>query len=203
MWGNKKTKSLHLCNEKNDDERESPKWRGFPRQHMRRYHKGLERPQVCWESKSKKRGIKYQGPWPTRSVVIGRLSRNLKVCFVFLLDSECVPADGQKHSLATGLPAFSFQFWRGKRKCQTEKRQILYHLFVEPGQYMASRDGRVEGCVFIFSRENSQTASCCEQPSSAECWIGTKNIPHIQGQRKSHNKTVGGANSHLESNPSQ
>ena len=29
----------------------------------------------------------------------------------------------------------------------------------------------------------------------------TKKIPHIQGQRRSLNKTVGGAKSHLESNP--
>ena len=41
------------------------------------------------------------------------------------------------------------------------KRQILYHLFVEPGQYMVSRDGRVEGCAFIFSCENSKIESCC------------------------------------------
>ena len=106
----KDLKSLHLCNEKNDDERESAKWRGFPREHMRGYHEGLERPQVCWESESKKRGMNSQGPWPTGSVVIERLGRNLKVCFVFLLDSKCVPADVQKHCLATGLPACPFQF---------------------------------------------------------------------------------------------
>ena len=26
-------------------------------------------------------------------------------------------------------------------------------------------------------------------------------IPHVQGQRRSHSKTIGGAESHLESNP--
>ena len=33
------------------------------------------------------------------------------------------------------------------------------------------------------------------------CWSDLKEIPHIQGQRRSPSKMVGGANSHLESNP--
>ena len=32
-------------------------------------------------------------------------------------------------------------------------------------------------------------------------WNGCKEIPHIQGQRRSPSKTIGGMNSHLESNP--
>ena len=36
--------------------------------------------------------------------------------------------------------------------------------------------------------------------STGECWIPPKKIPHIQGQRRSSSKTVGGVNSHLESN---
>ena len=40
-----------------------------------------------------------------------------------------------------------------------------------------------------------------EQPLTGECWIPPKKIPHIQGQRRSPNKTEGGAKSCLESNP--
>ena len=41
-----------------------------------------------------------------------------------------------------------------------------------------------------------------EQPSTGECWIlPKKKIPHIQGQSRSPSKMVGGAKSHLESNP--
>ena len=40
-----------------------------------------------------------------------------------------------------------------------------------------------------------------EQPSTGECWIPPKKIPHIQGQRKSPSKMVGGAILLLESYP--
>ena len=40
-----------------------------------------------------------------------------------------------------------------------------------------------------------------EQLSTEECWIPPKKIPHVQGQRRSPSKTVGGVKSHLESNP--
>ena len=40
-----------------------------------------------------------------------------------------------------------------------------------------------------------------EQPSTGECCIPPRKIFHIQGQRRSPNKMVGGAKSHLESNP--
>ena len=39
------------------------------------------------------------------------------------------------------------------------------------------------------------------EPLIGECWILPKKIPHIQGQRRSPRKMVGGAKSHLESNP--
>ena len=44
-----------------------------------------------------------------------------------------------------------------------------------------------------------------EQPLTGECWIPpkknkNKNKTHIQGQRRSPNKMVGGAKSHFESN---
>ena len=32
-------------------------------------------------------------------------------------------------------------------------------------------------------------------------WRGCEEIPHVQGQRRSPSKTVGGVKSHLESNP--
>ena len=40
-----------------------------------------------------------------------------------------------------------------------------------------------------------------EQPLTGECWIPPKKIPHVQRQRRSPSKTVGGAKLHLESNP--
>ena len=40
-----------------------------------------------------------------------------------------------------------------------------------------------------------------EQSSTGECWFLPKKILHVQGQRRSPNKTVGGAKSCLESNP--
>ena len=41
-----------------------------------------------------------------------------------------------------------------------------------------------------------------EQPLTGECWIPPKKkIPHIQQQRRSPSKTVGGAKSHIKSNP--
>ena len=36
---------------------------------------------------------------------------------------------------------------------------------------------------------------------AVQCWSDFKKIPHVQGQRRSPNKMVGGAKSHLESNP--
>ena len=39
------------------------------------------------------------------------------------------------------------------------------------------------------------------QPLTGECWIPPKKMPHLQGQRRSPSKTVGGAKSNSESNP--
>ena len=63
------------------------------------------------------------------------------------------------------------------------------------------QDGRVEGRVLTFSCENSKITT--------HCWTTVdrrmldpikKKIPHVQGQRRSQSKMVGGAKSHLESN---
>ena len=61
-----------------------------------------------------------------------------------------------------------------------------------------SQDGRVEGCVLIFSCENSKITTCLWQEN-----VGShqKKIPHVQGQRRSPSKTVGRAKLWLESNP--
>ena len=40
-----------------------------------------------------------------------------------------------------------------------------------------------------------------EHPLAGECWIPPKKDTHVQGQRRSPNKTVGGVKSRLESNP--
>ena len=56
------------------------------------------------------------------------------------------------------------------------------------------QDGGVEGRVFIFSRENSKTATHSEQSLTGECWIPPEKIPHVQGQRKNPNKAVGRQN---------
>ena len=40
-----------------------------------------------------------------------------------------------------------------------------------------------------------------EQPLTGECRVHQKEISHVQGQRRSPSKMVGGAKSHLESNP--
>ena len=63
------------------------------------------------------------------------------------------------------------------------------------------QDGGVEGRVFIFSRENSKTATHSEQSLTGECWIPPEKIPHVQGQRKNPNKAVGRQKSRLESYP--
>ena len=40
-----------------------------------------------------------------------------------------------------------------------------------------------------------------EQPLTAKCWIPSKKVLHMQGQRRSPNKMVDGAKSCLELNP--
>ena len=52
----------------------------------------------------------------------------------------------------------------------------------------------------MFSCENSKITTHCW--TTVERMLDpTKKIPLIQGQRRSPSKTVGGAKSHLESNP--
>ena len=59
---------------------------------------------------------------------------------------------------------------------------------------------RVEGCALIFSYENSKTTTWC-WTTIDRMLDPTKKIPHVQRQRGSPKKTVGGAKSRLESNP--
>ena len=50
-----------------------------------------------------------------------------------------------------------------------------------------------------FPARTPKLQLAAKQPSTGECWIPPKK--DIQGQRRSSNKTVGGAKSHLESKP--
>ena len=50
-----------------------------------------------------------------------------------------------------------------------------------------------------FPARTPKLPLAAKQPSTGECWIPPKK--DIQGQRRSPNKTVGGAKSHLESKP--
>ena len=62
------------------------------------------------------------------------------------------------------------------------------------------QDGGVEGRVLIFSCKNSKTTTSCWTTIDRRMLDPTKKIPHIQGQRRSPNKTVGGAKLCLELN---
>ena len=55
--------------------------------------------------------------------------------------------------------------------------------------------------MHIFSRENSKITTRCSTTVVWRILDPTKKRPHIQGQRRSPRKTVGGVKSHLESNP--
>ena len=55
--------------------------------------------------------------------------------------------------------------------------------------------------IFLSPVRTPKLQLATEQSSTGECWIPPKKIPHVQRQRKSPKKTVGGAKSHLESNP--
>ena len=68
--------------------------------------------------------------------------------------------------------------------------------------YIWLQHGTVEGCALLFSSETSKTTTHCWTTIYRRMLDPTKKkIPHIQGQRRSPSKTVGGAKSHLESNP--
>ena len=62
------------------------------------------------------------------------------------------------------------------------------------------QDGRVEGCELIFC-ENSKITTHCQTTIDRRMLDVTKKITHVQGQRRSPRKMVGGAKLHLESNP--
>ena len=68
------------------------------------------------------------------------------------------------------------------------------------GRSHMRQDGSVEGCVFIFSCENSNISTCCWTIIKRRMSDPTKKRPHVQGQRRSPNKMVGGTKSCLESN---
>ena len=73
--------------------------------------------------------------------------------------------------------------------------------FTDGRQFIAKvsfRDGGGEGCVLIFFSKNMKIAANNHQQEN----VGShpKEIPHIQGQRRSPNKMVGGAPSRLKSN---
>ena len=62
-------------------------------------------------------------------------------------------------------------------------------------------DGRVERHMLIFSWENSKITTHCWTFVDRRMLDPTKKRAHVHGQRRSPNKMVGGAKSHLESNP--
>ena len=65
-----------------------------------------------------------------------------------------------------------------------------------------TQDGGVEGCVLTFSWENSKITTCGWTAIDRKMLDPTKwKLSHIQQQRGSPSKTVGGTKSHLESNP--
>ena len=61
-------------------------------------------------------------------------------------------------------------------------------------------DGGVEGCACIVSCENSKKKSLLNNHPQENVGSHQIKIPHIQGQRRSPSKMVGGAKMHLESN---
>ena len=68
------------------------------------------------------------------------------------------------------------------------------------------QDDGVEGHALIFSCENSKITTQCRTTINRRMLDPTKKkkkkkIPHVQQQRRSPSKMVGGAKSHLESNP--
>ena len=58
-----------------------------------------------------------------------------------------------------------------------------------------NQDGGVEGCALTPSCKNIRITTSCWTIIDRKTLELTKNIPHIQRQRRSHNETVGGAQS--------
>ena len=62
------------------------------------------------------------------------------------------------------------------------------------------QDGRVEGHVLIFSCKNSKITTHCWTIINRRMLHCTKKDTHVQRQRRTPSKMVGGVKSHLESN---
>ena len=58
-----------------------------------------------------------------------------------------------------------------------------------------NQDGGVEGCALTPSCKNTRITTSCWTIINRKTLELTKNIPHIQRQRRNHNETVGGAQS--------
>ena len=55
--------------------------------------------------------------------------------------------------------------------------------------------------MYSSSARTPKLQLTAELPSTGECWIPPKKIPHVKGQRRRSSKMVGGVKPHLESNP--
>ena len=64
------------------------------------------------------------------------------------------------------------------------------------------QDGGVKGCALnLLLRELQNYNSLLNNCQQENVGTHQKNIPHVEGQRRSHSKMVGGTKSQLESNP--
>ena len=91
-----------------------------------------------------------------------------------------------------------------KREIYTDENHQLHQLWgrIWGRQECHWQDGGAEGRALIFSVRTPKLQLFAEQLLTGECWIPhtQKKILHIQGQRRSPNKTVRGVKSHLEPN---
>ena len=94
-------------------------------------------------------------------------------------------------------------FWDGKNAHRRRQKSHPGH----PARWNQSAhekeevpDGEKGGHVLIFSWENTKIATRCWTTIDRRMWQPTKKIPHDQGQRRSPEKTGGGAQSRLKSN---
>ena len=84
----------------------------------------------------------------------------------------------------------------------TPPSETLRHSRASLGQVCWLQDGGVKGCALnLLLRELQNYNSLLNNCRQKNVGSHQKKIPHIQGQRRSPSKTVGGAKSHLESNP--
>ena len=114
------------------------------------------------------------------------------------VDLGSTPRLGRSPGEGEWLP--TLVFWCGEfhglyRKKKKMVKTTYYYLAI----YLLQRGG-VERRTFIFCK-NSKIITHCWTTIHRRMLDPTKNIPHIQGQRRSPSKMVGGAKSHLESNP--